>query len=79
MSLIEVIILMLINLASFYIGARVGLAVSKNKDLTLNPIKALKEHKEQKEADLEERKYKTMMSNIDKYDGTGFGQEDIPN
>ena len=79
MSLIEVIILMLINLASFYIGARVGLAVNRNKDLTLNPLKAIKEHKEQKEADLEERKYKTMMSNIDKYDGTSFGQEDIPN
>lgn len=82
MSLTDVVILMLINLASFVIGAKIGLSVSKKKDITLNPIKAVSEtiteHKEKKVADLEERKLKTMLNNIDNYDGTGFGQSKIP-
>lgn len=82
MSLTDVVILMLINLASFVIGAKIGLSISKKKDITLNPIKAvsesINEHKEKKVADLEERKLKTMLNNIDNYDGTGFGQSKIP-
>ena len=82
MSLTDVVILMLINLASFVIGAKIGLSVSKKKDITLNPIKAVNESindkKEKKQADLEERKLKVMLENIDNYDGTGFGQNKIP-
>ena len=51
--------------------------------IALNPIKAIQEHKEerieQKEADLKDRQLKTMLKNIDNYDGTEFGQEEIPN
>lgn len=83
MSLTDVAILMLINLLSFVIGAKIGLNVSKKKDITLNPVKMVSEqietHKEKKIADLEERKLKTMLDNIDNYDGTGFGQRNIPN
>lgn len=82
MSLIEVVILMLINLLSFVIGAKIGLNVSKKKDITLNPVKmvsdSIETHKEKKAASLEERKLKTMLENIDNYDGTGFGQKNIP-
>jgi demethoxyubiquinone hydroxylase (CLK1/Coq7/Cat5 family) len=83
MSLTDVAILMLINLLSFVIGAKIGQDISKKKDITLNPVKMVSEqietHKEKKIADLEERKLKTMLTNIDNYDGTGFGQSDIPN
>lgn len=82
MSLVEVAILMLINLLSFVIGAKIGQNVSKKKDITLNPVKMvseqIEEHKEKKIADLEERKLKTMLENIDNYDGTGFGQRKMP-
>ena len=83
MSLTDVAILMLINLLSFVIGAKVGQDISKKKDISLNPAKIVSEqveqHKEKKKADLEERKLKTMLDNIDNYDGTGFGQSKIPN
>ena len=83
MSLTDVAILMLINLLSFVIGAKVGQDISKKKDISLNPVKIVSEqveqHKEKKKADLEERKLKTMLDNIDNYDGTGFGQSKIPN
>ena len=83
MSLTDVIILMLINLLSFVIGAKIGLNVSRKKDITLNPVKmvsdSIETHKEKKVANLEERKLKTMLENIDNYDGTGFGQKNIPN
>ena len=82
MSLVEVSILMLINLLSFVIGAKIGLAVNKKKDITLNPVKmvsdSINESKERKQKDLEERKYDTMIENIDKYDGTGLGQKQMP-
>lgn len=83
MSFIEIVVIMIINLLSFVIGAKIGQDISKKKDISLNPIKAVSEtietHKEKKQADLEERKLKTMLDNIDNYDGTGFGQKNIPN
>ena len=82
MSLTDVVILMGFNLLSFVIGAKTGISAVKKKDITLNPIKAvsesINEKKEKKVADLEERKLKTMLNNIDNYDGTGFGQSKIP-
>ena len=83
MSLTEVAILMLINLLSFVIGAKIGQNISNKKNITLNPVKmvsdSIETHKEKKVADLEERKLKTMLENIDNYDGTRFGQKNIPN
>ena len=83
MSLTDVIILMLINLFSFVIGAKIGVSVSKKKDITLNPVKmvseSIEQRKEKKVANLEERKLKTMLDNIDNYAGTGLGQKNIPN
>ena len=83
MSLTDVVILMGFNLLSFVIGAKIGLNVSRKKDITLNPVKmvsdSIETHNEKKVANLEERKLKTMLENIDNYDGTGFGQKNIPN
>jgi len=82
MSFIELTILMLINLLSFTIGAKIGLSISKMKNITLNPVKmvsdSINDRKERKEKDLEERIYDTMIENIDKYDGTGLGQKQMP-
>ncbi len=68
----------------FLIGAKVGQKVSKGEAVELpyvNPIKAYKESKEQreaeKEAEMEQDKLDTILRNIEKYDGTGRGQEDV--
>ena len=80
--MIETIVIVVINLITLIIGVKIGISAANKKDITLNPIKAIHEYKEekqeQKEASLKERQMKTMLKNIDNYDGTGFGQQEIP-
>ena len=73
------------NVACFFIGARVGQAVQRGEKVeapTLNPVKAVQEHRERQEAKLEEEfeknRVETILRNIDNYDGTGRGQAEIP-
>lgn len=81
MDIIYVIMLVFMTgsfcVISFLIGQ------GRTNKVTLNPIEAIKEHKEQKEQekiyDLQQRQLETMIKNIDRYDGNSLGQEDIPN
>jgi hypothetical protein len=69
------------NVLCFYIGAKVGNAVAKDKEIempTVNPFKAYQEHQERREADREKTKIETILQNIDNYDGTGSNQKDVP-
>ena len=64
----------------FFIGAKVGQQASKGEEIkapTLNPIKAIQEHQSKKAAEKEQSKLETIMQNIEKYDGTARGQEDV--
>lgn len=64
----------------FLIGAKVGQKVSKGEAVELpsvNPIKAIKDKRESKEAEMEQNKLDTILRNIERYDGTGAGQEDV--
>ena len=64
----------------FLIGAKVGQKVSKGEAVELpsvNPIKAIRESKEHKEAEREQDKLETILRNIERYDGTARGQEDV--
>ena len=78
----EMIILGIFVILSFIIGALIGQKVAMKEKITLNPVKVVKENKEEnelkKEIKQENDKYDTMLRNIDKYDGSGIGQEDIP-
>lgn len=80
----EVLILLIagaMNIACFLIGAKVGQKVSKGETIetpTLNPLKAFREHEAKKEAEMEQNKLDTILRNIERYDGTGNGQEDVP-
>ena len=68
------------NIACFVIGAAVGHKVVKGEAIetpTVNPMKAYREHKAQKEAEAEKNKIDTILRNIDNYDGTGYGQEEV--
>ncbi len=70
-----------VNLACFLMGATVGQAASKGEKIatpTVNPIKAYREHEAKKEAQMEQNRIDTILQNIEKYDGTGKGQEDVP-
>ena len=68
------------NIACFFIGAKVGQTVSKGETIetpTVNPLKAYREKKAQKEAEAEKNKIDTILRNIDNYNGTGYGQEEV--
>lgn len=65
----------------FAVGAKVGQQVAKGEAVNVplpNPVKAFREHKAQKEADRERSKMETILANIERYDGSPGGQEDIP-
>ncbi len=72
----------IMNILCFFIGARVGQKVVRQEKIELNPIKAInkakEENREKKEKELEDEYIKTIMHNIDNYNGTSLGQKDIP-
>jgi hypothetical protein len=68
------------NLICVAIGLKLGVALSKGE--TINPIEIYKEQKvraeAKREAKEEQNKIETILRNIENYDGTGFGQMDVP-
>jgi hypothetical protein len=69
------------SIVCFMVGAKVGQAVSKGEEVklpTVNPLEAVREHNAKKEAEYQQSKIDTILSNIESYDGTGNGQKDIP-
>jgi len=68
-------------LLCFYAGAKVGQAVSRGEDVKLpsvSPIKAIEERRAQREEKRERERFEVIMRNIENYDGTEIGQEDVP-
>ena len=64
----------------FIVGAKVGQSVSKDKEIelpNLNPMKAIREGQARKEATAQQDKLNKVLRNIERYDGTGKGQEDV--
>lgn len=69
------------NIICFLIGAKVGQAVSKGEKVempSVNPLKTVREREEKKQAEMEQNRIDTILRNIEAYDGTGHGQEDVP-
>lgn len=70
-----------LNVTCFLIGAMVGQKVVKGEKIELpkvNPMEIYKEHQEKKAAEEEKSKLDTILKNIERYDGTAAGQEDVP-
>lgn len=70
------------NLICIYMGVKIGLALARGEAINLpNPIEAVKEHKEKKEAQeaaaKEQKRIDAILRNIDNYNGTAEGQEDV--
>lgn len=65
----------------FLIGAKVGQKVAKGEDITLpnlDPMEAVKAKQDKKQAQMAQDRIDTIMHNVERYDGTGRGQEDVP-
>lgn len=81
MYILLIAVVGMLNIACFLVGAKVGQTVSKGKDIeipNINPVKAYHEQLERHEAQREKDRVETILRNIERYDGTGAGQEDIP-
>ena len=81
MEALLLLIMGVVNAVCFIIGAKVGQTVSKGETVNLpvlNPINAIREHNDKKKADWEQDRLDTIMRNIEGYDGTSNGQEDVP-
>ena len=64
----------------FLIGARVGQKVVKGEDIELpkiDPMEAVREHRARKEAEIKQSEFDKILRNVDRYDGTANGQEDV--
>jgi hypothetical protein len=64
----------------FLIGAKVGQKVSNGERVELpsaNPLRMVKESRERKQTEMEQDKLDTILRNIERYDGTAMGQEDV--
>ena len=70
-----------LNVACFFIGAKVGQKVAKGEPVEGSipePLKAIREREGAKEAKREQERLETILRNIDNYDGSENGQEDVP-
>ena len=69
-----------VNAICFFLGAKVGQTVNKGEPLRMpdiDPMKAVRERGEKKEANRQQERLDTILRNIDKYGGTERGQEDV--
>jgi hypothetical protein len=81
MEALLLLVMGLTNIACFVIGAKVGQTVSNGKEIevpTINPMELYREREAKKQAQMEQDKIDTIMRNIESYDGTSNGQEDVP-
>lgn len=68
-------------ISCFLIGAKVGQSVARGEKIETPAIPVVKVTKKDRAtvaAESEKARLDTIMRNIERYDGTGRGQEDVP-
>lgn len=81
MEVLLLLVMGAVNIACFMIGARVGQKTAKGEEIklpTVNPMELVQEQREKRAAQEERNKLDTILRNIESYDGTAYGQEDVP-
>lgn len=67
-------------LVSYTLGLYNGQKLANKEKVSIpvvNPVKAVQEYQEDKREKKELEEFNTMLSNIENYDGTGLGQQEI--
>ena len=80
-TIILIISIGIINILCFFIGAKIGQKVVKGETIEMpkiEPIKAIREYNESKEVVKQQERERIINENIDNYDGTSLGQQDVP-
>lgn len=81
MDILTILAIGTLCVVCFLTGAKVGQTVSKGEPIkmpSVNPVEAVRGHRERKEAEREQDRIDTILRNIEAYDGTAKGQEDVP-
>jgi hypothetical protein len=84
MDILLILTVSILNIVCFFIGAKIGQKTVKGENIEapdlskLNPMNIYREHEERKEAQREKEKLEVILGNIERYDGTGARQEDVP-
>ena len=68
-----------LNIVCFFTGVKAGRKeeIKAPSVSRFNPVNLYTEHQEKREAKKEMEKIETILSNIERYDGTEAGQEDV--
>ena len=80
-TVIGIALVTVMNMLCFLIGVKTAQKVNRDEEIKLpsiNPIEIIKEHREAKEAQIEQDRYNTMLENINNYKGDATGQKDLP-
>lgn len=80
-AILLILVVGALNIACFFIGAKVGQKVVKGEAVELPKVDlmaAARERENKREAQKEQNRIDAIMRNIENYDGTSRGQEDIP-
>ena len=79
MEVLLLLVMGAVNIACFMVGAKVGQTVTKGEEVKLPAVKPVQAVQPvQTEAEAKQSRMETIMRNIDNYDGTERGQEDVP-
>lgn len=81
MEVLLLIVMGLANVACFVTGAKVGQATANGEKVqmpTINPMQAVRDQRAKREAEIEQGRMDKILQNIEAYDGTSRGQQDVP-
>lgn len=82
MDILLIAVVGILNIVCFFVGAKVGQTVAKGKDIEVpvvkSPMEAIRERQSSKEAKKEMERIDIIRNNMERYDGTANGQEDVP-
>ena len=82
MDILLIAVVGTLNMVCFFLGAKVGQTVANGKEIETptikTPMEAIREYQDSKEAKKELERVATIIANVERYDGTANGQEDVP-
>ena len=81
MELLLCVFMTIANAICLVVGVVIGQKASRGERIELpsiDPMKAVREKQDRKQAEAERERYEAIMRNIENYDGTGANQEDVP-
>jgi len=81
MEVLLILVMGIMCIICFMVGAKVGQAVAKDEKIempSIDPLKDFREHEAKQEAKAEQERMNVLFQNIESYNGSAEGQIDVP-